>query len=206
MNRRSAKLCQASLSNFQFPLLGISPWIDKSRTNVDGPIPLSIPITWDFSMNPRNLTEFVRLQVTHFQFPLLGISPWITYIEGCCSRWNVSFQFPLLGISPWIVKLARSLRLRKISFQFPLLGISPWINVAVGCWSVPNHVPFNSHYLGFLHESCQCPIWRYHQCYYFQFPLLGISPWIRPHSLLCSLIRGSFNHDLGYVFSIIIGT
>ncbi len=129
-SQRDFKTEEEAKAYFQFPLLGISPWIEITIT-VTGTLPatLSIPSTWDFSMNPIFTFSWI-VAVPHF------------------------FQFPLLGISPWISGRQAAARNHKArNFQFPLLGISPWIErVCLTSWGMRLGT-FNSLYLGFLHES-----------------------------------------------------
>ena len=76
-------------------------------------------------------------------------------------------------------KTSRKARLEN-SFQFPLLGIFPWI-IPPDRGISRDYVrfTFNSLYLGFFHESRFGKEITVHYYPNFQFPLLGIFPWIK---------------------------
>ena len=142
-----------------------------------GDCKLSIPITWDFSMNPYPMIRRNIFQ-TLFQFPLLGISPWIRLVLPHPHFDLASFNSHYLGFLHESKSDRYSDDKQECFFQFPLLGISPWIPTNPTNPTNPVVPTFNSHYLGFLHESlCLLCLHCFHHTI-FQFPLLGISPWI----------------------------
>jgi len=129
MNQKQRYSAYVDLICFQFPLLGISPWID-----------------FEF--------EGLRRTGINFQFPLLGISPWIAIVPSSSFCQACSLSIPItwdFSMNRWVREEQRPLR--RSAFQFPLLGISPWIIAAVLASDVVETLTFNSHYLGFLHES-----------------------------------------------------
>ena len=164
---------------------------------------LSIPSTWDFSMNLLHASCLRRRWMISFNSLYLGFLHESTPDVKVSASWQ-SFQFPLLGISPWIpdgagtwgLSLARAFnslylgflheshcsRIRldsfTVYFQFPLLGISPWISMRTERADHTIWMTFNSLYLGFLHESAKSLSETNNWATIFQFPLLGISPWI----------------------------
>ena len=184
--------------SFQFPLLGISPWIHKYHSDSHPIMYLSIPITWDFSMNQLELYRRV-VAPYDFQFPLLGISPWII-IDGP-QQVNIhdsTFNSHYLGF------LHES---RQDPGGPPWTG--PYLSIPITWDFSMNHYggsllsflkePFNSHYLGFLHESPPCWVWV-HVTVCLSIPITWDFSMNQTLILKAECSKSSFNsHYLGFL-------
>jgi len=136
---------------------------------------LSIPLTWDFSLN-RNPMKLVARATITFNSPYLGFlfesvrrdckwmekkrafnSPYLGFLFESCSQCKRLDRWRWLSIPltwDFSLNLEQCFRGRIVDlrFQFPLLGISLWIRKLI-----------------LVDNNCE---------YLFQFPLLGISLWI----------------------------
>jgi len=82
---------------------------------------LSIPLTWDFSLNPRISPVFVGFCMCTFNSPYLGF-----FLEPPEPRLRIrarqTFQFPLLGIFPWTHAQTYPANRLGWTFNSPYLG------------------------------------------------------------------------------------
>ena len=119
---------------------------------------LSIPSTWDFSMN-----RLLRVSLSLNLLRSLSIP----------STWDFSMNLRrYASLWCWLGILSIP---STWDFSMNLNGVS-----AAGC----SLLPFNSLYLGFFHES-QRPPAASSSGGLFQFPLLGIFPWITTTLQFC---------------------
>jgi len=166
---------------FQFPLLGIFPWICwKTMLRMLKKQCLSIPSTWDFSMNRWSLKGLSGVPALTFNSLYLGFfheSHIDDTLRACCaerlsipSTWDFSMN-PLFASGP--AGFSRSLSIPSTwDFSMNLKKLTSNTTMTMRT--------FNSLYLGFFHESTQTDKNSTITAITFQFPLLGIFPWILP--------------------------
>ena len=124
------KIILNSIYIFQFPLLGIFPWILTQVVGVHSNLPdLSIPSTWDFSMNHHTFGSRAVSHIFSFNSLYLGF-----FHESRCRVCRGTRLLSFLSIpSTWDFSMNQTRRSHRLPrrftvFQFPLLGIFPWIS------------------------------------------------------------------------------